>query len=178
MLRNVSFLLSATLLFECAAAPKPEYLKLKVGDAVEVKGSWNNGGRIFMAREIEKLPEPRRPKLRGAIAELNTAEKSFTLYGVKIKVDRHTEFLGEAAKDARFEQLRTKIRLEVTCNVDEKGGWLARKISLDQIKPTDKVKGTITRLAFDGTPPDTFEISGLKILVTTGTDLFGPWPEK
>ena len=179
MLRNILFPLFVIILFgQTAAAPKPEYMKLKVGDAVEVKGNWDRTKQIFVAHDIERLPEPRRPKLRGAIVSLNPTEKSFTLYGIKIKVDSHTEFLDDAAKTIRFEELKPKTRLEVTCYVDEKGNWMARKISLDKVKPTDKVKGTVTRLAFDGTPPDTFEISGLKILVTAGTDLFGPWPEK
>ncbi len=179
MFKIASFLLLATLFaLKTPAISKPEYMKLKVGDAVEVKGDWDGAKRIFVAHDIEKLPEPRRPKLRGAIASINSTEKSFMLYGVKIKVDGHTEFLDDVTKTVRFKELKPKTRLEVTCNVDEKGSWIARKISLDKVRPTDKVKGTVTLLAFDGIPPDTFAISGLKILVTGGTDLFGPWPEK
>lgn len=179
MLNIIDFLLLAIMLLgKAPAASRPEYMKLKVGDAVEVKGNWDRAEQIFVAHDIEKLPEPRRPKLRGAIASINPTEKSFMLYGIKIKVDSQTEFLDDAAKAVRFEELKPKTRLEVTCNVDDKGNWLARKISLGKVKPTDKVKGTVSRLAFDGTPPDTFTISGLKILVTGGTDLFGPWPEK
>ena len=169
------------VIFSSVAVPaphKPEYMRLKVGNAVEVKGNWARAKQVFMAHEIEWLPEPRRPKLRGAIAGVNPKEKSFTLYGMKIQVDSHTEFLDDAAKAVRFEGIKPKTRVEVTCNVDEKGNWLARKISFDKVKPTDKVKGTVTRLAFDGVPPDTFEISGLKILALPGTDLIGPWPEK
>ncbi|MGH8004616.1 MAG: hypothetical protein ACRECJ_07835, partial [Limisphaerales bacterium] len=66
-------------------------------------------------------------------------------------------------------------RLEVTSRVDENRNWIARKIELGKLKASDKAKGTVTRVTFDGTPPDTFEISGLKILVVEGTDLFGPW---
>lgn len=157
------------------ASPKPEYMKLKVGDAVEVDGEWDKKTLVFVADDIEKLPDPRRPKLRGAITKISTPEKSFVLFGMKIKVDNKTEFMDNGGQAVRFENLKVKMRLEVTSRVDEAGNWVARKIEIGKLKNSDKVKGTVTRLAFDGTPPDTFEISGLKILVVEGTDLFGPW---
>ncbi len=168
----VTLMLLATLVW---TAPKPEYMKLKVGDAVEVSGEWDRKGEVFAADDIEKLPEPRRPKLRGAIGKVLQSEKSFVLFGMKIKTDGQTEFLDNGGRPFRFEDIRVRTRLEATCRVDEKGAWIARKIEMGKIKSSDKVKGTATRLAFDGTPPDTFEISGLKILVLEGTDLFGPW---
>ncbi len=170
----VTLILLATLVW---AAPKPEYMKLKLGDAVEVSGEWDRKGEVFVADDIEKLPEPRRPKLRGAVAKMLQPEKSFVLFGMKIKTDGQTEFLDNGGRPFSFEDLSVRTRLEVTCRVDEKGGWMARKIEMGKIKSSDKVKGTATRMAFDGTPPDTFEISGLKILVLEGTDLFGPWSE-
>ena len=171
---QVTLMLLAALVW---AAPKPEYMKLKVGDAVEVSGEWDRKGEVFVADDIEKLPEPRRPKLRGAVAKVLQSEKSFVLFGMKIKTDGQTEYLDNGGRPFRFEDIRVRIRLEVTCRVDEKGAWVARKIEWGKIKSSDKVKGTATRMAFDGTPPDTFEISGLKILVLEGTDLFGPWGE-
>ncbi len=166
------------LLFSSAlvpASPKPEYMKLKVGDAVEVDGEWDKKAGIFIADDIEKLPDPRRPKLRGAIAKVSSTEKSFVLFGMKIKVDNKTEFMDNGGQAVRFENLKVKMRLEVTSRVDENGNWIARKIEIGRLKASDKIKGTVTRLAFDSAPPDTFEISGLKILVVEDTDLFGPW---
>lgn len=163
------------LTVQTPASPKPEYMKLKGGDAVEVDGEWDKKAGVFTADDIEKLPEPRRPKLRGAIAKISTPDKSFVLFGMKIKVDSKTEFMDNGGQAVRFENLKAKMRVEVTSRVDEGGNWIARKIELGKLKASDKVKGTVTRLAFDGTPPDTFEISGLKILVVEGTDLFGPW---
>jgi hypothetical protein len=157
------------------ASSKPEYMKLKVGDAVEVEGDWQAKAQIFVADDIEKLPEPRRPKLRGTIAQILVEEKSFVLFGMKIKVDGKTEFIDNGGQTARFENLKVKTRIEATSRIDENGTWIARKIELGKLKASDKVKGTITRIAFDGTPPDTFEVSGLKILVNEGTDLYGSW---
>ncbi|HLG93207.1 MAG TPA: DUF5666 domain-containing protein [candidate division Zixibacteria bacterium] len=170
----VILMLLATLVW---AGPRPEYMKLKMGDAVEISGEWDRKGEVFVADDLEKLPEPRRPKLRGAVTKMLQPEKSFVLFGMKIMTDGQTEYLDNGGRLFRFEDIRVRTRLEVTCRVDEKGGWMARKIEMGKIKNSDKVKGTATRLAFDGTPPDTFEISGLKILVLEGTDLFGPWGE-
>lgn len=177
-MRKKFFAVPSLLLFlitPAAASPKPEYMKLKVGDAVEVGGEWDKKAGVFTADDIEKLPDPRRPKLRGAVVKILAPEKSFVLFGMKIKVDNKTEFMDNDGQAVRFENLKVRMRLEVTSRVDENGNWIARKIEIGKLKASDKVKGTVTRLAFDGTPPDTFEISGLKILVVEGTDLFGPW---
>ncbi|MCI0330423.1 MAG: DUF5666 domain-containing protein [candidate division Zixibacteria bacterium] len=177
-MRKMLFSVLPFLLFSsvpASASPKPEYMKLKIGDAVEVDGEWDKKAGVFVADDIEKLPDPRRPKLRGAIVKILTPEKSFVLFGVKIKVDDKTEFMDNGGQAVRFENFKAKMRVEVTSRVDEFGNWIARKIETGKLKPSDKIKGTVTRLAFDGTPPDTFEISGLKILVVEGTDLFGPW---
>jgi len=180
-MRKMFFAVPSLLLFliaPAAASSKPEYMKLKVGDAVEVDGEWDKKAGVFTADDIEKLPDPRRPKLRGAVVKILAPEKSFVLFGMKIKVDDKTEFMDNGGQAVRFENLKVRMRLEVTSRVDENGNWIARKIEIGKLKASDKVKGTVTRLAFDGTPPDTFEISSLKILVVEGTDLFGPWGVK
>lgn len=170
------FLLLATAL--APASPKPDYMKLKVGDAVEVDGEWDKKGGVFIADDIEKLPEPRRPKLRGAISKVFPLEKCFVLFGMTIKVDDKTEFMDNGGQVVRFENLKAKTRIEVTSRVDEGGNWIARKVEIGKLKTSDKIKGTVTRILFDGTPPDLFEISGLKIQAVEGTDLFGPWGTK
>lgn len=177
MIRRLAFVFGLVVLWAAPGRPqpKPDYMKLKLGDAVEISGRLDKKAGLFVADNIEKLPEPRRPKLRGAVSKVLAAEKSFVLLGMKIKTDNQTEYLDNGGGPLRFESIRVKTRLEVTCRVDERGGWTARKIEAGKLKPSDKIKGTVTRLAFDGTPPDTFEISGMKILVTEGTDLYGPW---
>ncbi|HEU4437181.1 MAG TPA: DUF5666 domain-containing protein, partial [candidate division Zixibacteria bacterium] len=147
------------------------YTKLKEGDGVEISGSWNKG--IFAAKSVEKLTEARRPKLRGTIEKLDKADSSFILFGLKIKVEAKTLFPAREESAGGLENLKEGMRLEVTCNVSKANRWTADKIDWNEIKTSDKIKGTITRLAFDSKPPDTIEISGLKILVTEETDLYG-----
>ncbi len=148
------------------------YTKLKEGDGVEVSGSWTSKG-IFAATSVEKLAEARRPKLRGAIEKLDKKDSSFVIFGLKIKVEAKTLFPARGESAGGLEALKDGMRLEVTCNVSKTGGWTADKIEWNEIKASDKIKGTITRLVFDSKPPDTIEISGLKILVTEETDLYG-----
>ena len=146
------------------------YTKLKAGDGIGVSGTWSSKG-AFVAKSVEKLQEARRPKLRGAIEKLDKKDSSFVLFGLKIKIEAKTLFPARGA--GGFEALKDGMRLEATCNVSEKGGWTTDKIDWNDIKPSDKIKGTITRLAFDSQPPDTIEISGLNILITEDTDLYG-----
>ncbi|MCI0330422.1 MAG: alginate export family protein [candidate division Zixibacteria bacterium] len=148
------------------------YTKLKEGDGVEVSGSWSGEG-IFIARSVEKLAKARRPKLRGTIDKLDRKDSSFVLFGLKIKVEARTLFPARGEGTVGIQALKDGMRLEITCNVSEQGTWTADKIDWNEIKASDKIKGTITRLIFDSKPPDTIEISGLKILVTEETDLYG-----
>ncbi|MGH8004617.1 MAG: alginate export family protein [Limisphaerales bacterium] len=148
------------------------YTKLKEEDGVEVSGKWESKG-IFVARSVEKLAEARRPKLRGAIEQLNAADSTIVMFGMKIRVSAKTLFPARGTGSGGFGTLKPGMRVEVTCNVSASGFWEADKLDLNEIKPSDKIKGAITRLAFDNNPPDTIEISGLKILVTEETDLYG-----
>lgn len=169
---KVSGLLAYALIFAgIRIAEAGPFTKLKEGDGVEVSGSWNKG--IFAAKSVEKLAEARRPKLRGAIEKLDKKDSTFVLFDLKIKVEAKTLFPARGESVGGLETLKDGMRLEVTCNVSKSGGWTADKIDWNEIKATDKIKGTITRLAFDQKPPDTIEISGLKILITEETDLYG-----
>jgi len=148
------------------------YTKLKEGDGVEVSGSWSAKG-IFVAKSVEKLKEARRPKLRGAIERLDSKDSSIVMFGMKMAVSSKTLFPARGTGAGGFGTLKPGMRVEATCNVSAAGVWEADKLDLNEIKPSDKIKGAITRLSFDNRPPDTLEISGLKILVTEETDLYG-----
>ena len=148
------------------------YTTLKEGDGVEVSGSWSAKG-IFVAKSVEKLKEARRPKLRGAIEQLDSKDSSIVMFGMKIAVSSKTLFPARGTGAGGFGTLKPGMRVEATCNVSAAGVWEADKLDLNEIKPSDKIKGAITRLSFDNRPPDTLEISGLKILMTEETYLYG-----
>lgn len=148
------------------------FTKLKAGDGVEVSGTWDPKG-FFAAKSVEKLKEPRRPTLRGAIEKVGKSDSSFVLFGRKIHVNGKSAFWAKGKPVGDFGRLKAGLRVEVTCNATEAGVWEGRKIEWDGVKPSDKIKGTLTRVAFHNQPPDTLEIYGLKILVNNNTKLSG-----
>lgn len=142
-----------------ASAGKPEYLllKLKVGQALEIEGKWDAKG-VLVATDIEELPKPRRPKLRGAIQKIGDSGKSFVLYGLPIKTDEETEYI-ESGEKFSFDSLKAGMRVEVSCKIDKDGSWLARKIKARGVKDSDKIKGIVSQVFVDGKAPDSIIIS-------------------
>ncbi|MFN0006447.1 MAG: histidine kinase dimerization/phosphoacceptor domain -containing protein [Planctomycetota bacterium] len=135
---------------------------------LEVEGAWNPSG-IFVASDIELTPRLLRPRLRGAIQSLDAAGRELVLYGVTIHVPEDVETIDAEGGELRFESLVVGQRVEVTASVED-GRWEATKIRFRGVKTSDKVKGVVTAMDLDGTPPDTIEIQGLKILVEPSTD--------
>jgi len=154
---------------------EPEYMKLNYENvpAVEVKGYWDTSG-FFVATDIEALPKDRRPKLRGEIQAINPKKQEITMYGIEIEIEEDTQFRQDGAENFAFDDLEVGQRVEVSCKIDADGEWEARKITVEGIKESDKIKGTITRTSVDGNPPDTLEIHGLRIILTKDTDVNEP----
>jgi alginate production protein len=149
-----------------AAAGVPEYMKINaaVGLGVEVKGTVNADG-LLEADDIEALPEPRSPKLRGALEKADAAAGYVVMFGRRIALTADTEY---AAIDAAG--LKPGRRVEVSCRVRD-GLWSAKAIEGGDIKDSDKVKGTITEMWADGVAPDTLSLDGLLILLDEQTDV-------
>ncbi len=134
--------------------------------ALEINVSPDRKGNL-VAEDIEVLPEPRRPKLRGSLTALDRAAGTVTMLGVDIAVGKDAEF-----DVGSFADLTIGRRAEISCEVDEATGrWSARSFATRDIKSSDKVKGTVTKLFYDGVAPDTLSISGLLILLVEQTDL-------
>jgi len=133
-----------------------------VGVGIEVLGVWDDGPGAFVATGIERLPVPRRPKVRGAIRAMDRAARTITLYNLTIHVRDNTEF--DAGPLATiWELLELGQRIEVSCRVVGDGKWVARKVHTLNVKPTDKIKGTVTQMSIDGIAPDTLEIDGFQV---------------
>jgi hypothetical protein len=166
-----SLLAVITLSGSVALPGELRYMQLTVGQSVEIAGQWQKD-RHFKADDVEVLPGQRRPKLRGAIIDLDSATTSIKLFDRWIRITDETQFVDAGGAQVEFKMLRAKERVEVSCKVDSTGNWIARHIRTKKVKESDKIKGTISRLAFDGHTPDTLSISGLLILVTDATDVF------
>ena len=154
-----------------ALAEDPAYMHLKAGEAVEIKGEWTKDG-VFTAKEIEILPIPRRPKLRGTIADIDTSTQQILVFGQWIAIAPATQFLGVVDEPVGLSLMKTSDRVEVSCRQDSTGAWIARHIRFKNVKSSDKVKGTITRTSFEGRSTDTLSISGLPVAVTKKTEIF------
>jgi alginate production protein len=168
-------ILFSSLVAGSSRAADPEYMKLdyKEVPALEIKGYWDTTG-VFVAMDIEELPKPRRPKLRGEIQAVDLRNEEITMYDIPISVDEETQFTDAEKGVSELRDLEPGQRAEVSCKVNKEGQWEARKIKVSDIKESDKIKGTLTRAAVDGNPPDTLEIDGLLILLIKETDVNEP----
>lgn len=135
---------------------------------LEFEGFWNPSGS-FLATDVEVLPGPSRPRLRGVIQALDEGARTFTVYGRTIHVDDDSELGDTDDEEVPMEVLIPGRRVEVTCKVED-GRWLANKVYLDDVKGSDKIKGTVTASELDGKAPDSVEIEGLIILVEPATE--------
>lgn len=168
-------LLSAGVSPTVALAGAPEYLQLdaKPGVALEIAGFWDPEDAIFVADDIEILPQERLPKLRGEIQEIKP-DSTIVMLGMPVKIYDRTEFTEDGGTSANFGSLKKGMRIEVSCKFEDDGSWKARKVKTNDVKKSDKIKGTVTRIAIDGAAPDTLEMSGFLILLVDPTDIVEP----
>jgi len=131
---------------------------------LEIEGYWDESG-VFVAREVDLLPGTRRPKLRGAVQQVDAKRGIITLHGVEISLGPETAFSDGPGEVSRLDDLRPGQRIEISARV-ESGRWLARRIKTNGVKSSDKIKGTPTRVALDR---GTLEISGLPIRLVSPT---------
>lgn len=171
----VLIMVTVVLLATSALAGEPEYMRanLKVGQAFEIKGSYSDDAG-FVASDLEALPKPRKPKLRGELTSVDRKSRTISMYGVTMEISDKTEFVDDLADGSGFEKLRPGMRVEVSCKVNSKGQWEARRVKTRGVKKSNKVKGTLTHVAVDGKAPDTIGISGLMIILERKTDVTDP----
>jgi len=158
-----------------ARGQSPEYMKIKphVGQALEISGAWSDAG-LFVASDIQVLPEPRSPQLRGALEAVDVEKRTLVVYGVRLQLTDGTKADSTESAGAALAALQPGQRIEVSCAVDERGTWTVRRLNTSTVKASDKIKGTTSRAAVDGAAPDTLEISGLRILLTAKTQVKVP----
>ncbi len=160
--------LTAVCVVTFATASMAQARSLRVGQTVSI--SIDIDQRLgLVADDIELLSQPRRPSLRGAIEALDEDRSAFKILGHWIFIDDRSirEFDGSTLG---ISALRVMQRLEVTCRIASDGQWFARTITVTDVKPTDKVKGTITSIPDGNQLPYRLGLQGLFILMEQGTD--------
>ncbi len=161
-----AFLLRCFVVVLCAAPSQAQ--TLRVGQAVSIATFADSAGELI-AQGVELLPEPRRPVLRAPVEAVDPDSGAIRVLGQWILVDHDTEFESAGAATA-LSDLRVGEQIEVRCRVEKTGRWYARRITVADVKPSVKVKGTITALRYEGVLPYLVEISGLPILIVQSTD--------
>ncbi len=158
-----------------ALAGTPEYMQMKfaVGKAYEIEIVPTKTA-AWICTDIEELPKPRDPKFRGAIDSINYGDSSAIMFGVKLRFRAQTEYLESGTEKSSFDQLKKGQRVEVSLKLSESGELLVRKVSVTNIKKSNKIKGNLTRVVVSGKPPDTLEVYGVKILLVPETDIIKP----
>lgn len=159
------------LLGSTAWSGEPAYKQVHVGQTAEIKGEWNKDG-VFSAVEIELLPDSRRPKLRGAIEAIDSNKNAIRVFGQWIVITTTTQFLDVTDSTVMFSMFKPQHRVEVSCKIDSAGQWTARHLRIHNVKASDKIKGTVTKVDYDGKSPDTLIIESLRVLVTDKTEVF------
>jgi hypothetical protein len=164
--RPLAVLALALLVAAPAAAGSPEYMKidLQVGLGVEIKGELNADGFV-VAEDIEALPQPRSPKLRGKLTAVDREAGAVEMFGRRIAITDRTEF-----EFTQFADLKPGRRYEISCRVKD-GVWSAKSVEGGDIKDSDKIKGAITAMWVDGVAPDTLSLDGLLVLLVEQTDV-------
>jgi len=129
--------------------------------ALEIEGEWD--GLAFTATEVERLPKPRRPKLRGTLDGVDSAAGKLTIFGVDVLVEPTATF--EPVGGSGLATLVPGNRVEISCRLDDAGQLTARLIRTSGLKRNDKIKGTVRSASADGVWPDTIDVAGVFILV-------------
>ena len=155
-----------------ATAEEPAYRSLSVGQTVEAEGEWKEDDSIFVAEDVELLPMPRRPKLRGSIVAADSANQRLMMFGQWIEITEKTQFIDVEDASPGFSLLKRGDRIEVSCKVDTLGTWTARHIRVGSVKGSNKIKGTISAIHFDGKVPEVIEIEGLPLQVHAETVIY------
>ncbi len=129
---------------------------------LEIEGYWNPAGQ-FVARDIQPQP-PLAPRLRGAIQSIDHQAQSLRVYGIDVSFTPATLNGDDVTRPVPFSSLAIGDRVEVKCKV-QAGQWLAKKLYTVNVKESDKVKGMVTRMELDGSPPESIFIHDLEVSV-------------
>ena len=129
---------------------------IKVGDVLEVHAPLDTASGHYLAKRIEPEPGATVFKLRGVVASLDAAAKTFMIGGALI------DFSGVMAPPANLAKGQTvRVRLQTARNAA--GAWVAISIQAEEREMEDQdeaeVRGTIT----DFTSTTSFSVNGLPV---------------
>ena len=131
---------------------------IKVGDVLEVHALFDATTGHYLARRIEPKPGATVFKLRGIVASLDPAAKTFKIGGALI------DFSGIAATDlpSNFANgMRVRVRLQTAKN--SSGAWVAISIRAEERRREDEDEAEVRGIITEFTSPASFSINGLPV---------------
>jgi PAS domain S-box-containing protein len=134
---------------------------------LEFEGYWNPAGS-FVATDVEVLPSPARPRFRGDVQAVDPRAGTLTLYGQVLHLTEKSESGDQDDEPVPLPSILPGQRAEVTCAFAN-GRWEVNKVYLERVKPSNKVKGTVTASELDGVAPDWVAIDALRVIVEPAT---------
>lgn len=150
--------------------------ELAIGSRVKVFGSLNDDG-VLVARTV-RIDKQGVVKLEGNIEAVDAFASTFTLLGITIRADTHTQFIDESeAGMRRFDLLHFQIGDEVEVKAFEQAsGLIARKVKRSKTTTegsedsddTAKVEGPVDHIQENG-----FSIRGVTVHTSKVTEFEG-----
>src|SRR6267142_3132345 len=131
---------------------------INIGVVVEVHALLDTATGHYLAKRIEPEPGATVFKLRGVVADLDPAAKTFKIGGALI------DFSGVAAADlpSNFANgMRVRVRLQTAKN--SAGAWVAISIRSDERKVEDRDEAEVRGIITDFTSTASFSVNGLPV---------------
>jgi hypothetical protein len=131
---------------------------IKVGDVLEVNALFDATTGHYLAKRIEPKPGATVFKLRGIVASLDPAAKTFKIGGALI------DFSGIAATDVPSNLAngaRVRVRLQTAKNAS--GAWVAISIRAEQRKLEDEDEAEVRGIITEFTSQASFSVNGLPV---------------
>jgi|SRR5580765_1172900 len=134
------------------------FASINVGDVLEVHAQFNTATGHYLAKRIEPEPAATVFKLRGVVASLDPAAKTFMIGGALI------DFSGVAAADLpnRFaDGVKVRVRLQTARNAA--GAWVAISIHTGERRVEDHDEAEVHGIITDFTSTASFSVNGLPV---------------
>ena len=131
---------------------------IRVGDVLEIHALLDTATGHYLAKRIEPEPGATVFKLRGIVATLDTAAKTFMIGGALI------DFSGVAAADLPpnlANGMRVRVRLQTARNAA--AAWPAISIRAEQREMEREDEAEVRGIITDFTSPASFSVNGLQV---------------
>ncbi len=130
---------------------------LSVGAVIEVHAQFDAATAKYSATRIEPKADATAYRLRGVVANLDTAAKTFTVGG---EIINYAGVAAAALPNKLANGMRVRVRLQTT---QVSGQWVATALRAGLRKPEDRAAAHMRGIVSAYTTATDFELNGLKV---------------